>query len=182
MSEIETVLETERLLSRKFIPEDAEFMLQLLNTEGWLKYIGDRKVRTIKEAEAYLLNGPLKSSDHTFPWLRLIALKSNNTPIGLVSLIKREDLEFIDIGFAFLPAFMGLGYAYEIVSETIKFAFEKLHLEKIIAITLPENKSSIRLLEKLGMRVEGDYLNKETKEILLRYCLNVSSLEKISSI
>ncbi len=168
---MEPVLETERLLSRKFTLEDAAFILQLLNTEGWLKYIGDRKVRTIEEAEAYLLNGPLKTNEHTFPWLRLIALKSNNTPIGLVSLIKREDLEFIDIGFAFLPAFMGQGYACEIVSETIKFAFGKLHLEKIIAITLPDNKSSIRLLEKLGMQLEGDYIKKESAEKLLKYGL-----------
>jgi RimJ/RimL family protein N-acetyltransferase len=166
------ILETERLISGEFSLADAAFMLQLLNTEGWLKYIGERNVKTIEQAETYLLNGPLKKNENTFPSLSRVELKSENKPIGLVSLIKREDLEFIDIGFAFLPDYYGKGYAFEMVSEIMKFAFREYKLEKIIAITLPGNLQSISLLEKLGMQVEGEYFKKETAEKLLRYGLS----------
>lgn len=166
------VLETQRLLSGPFTLEDAPFMLNLLNTKGWLKYIGERNVKTLEQAESYLLNGPLKKIEGTFPSLSRIELKSTKKPIGLVSLIKRDDLESIDVGFAFLPEYMGKGYAFEMVNEIMKFAFREYRLEKIIAITLPENLQSIRLLEKLGMRQEGEYVKKETGEVLQLYSLS----------
>lgn len=163
------ILESERLLSGNFTLDDAAFMLQLLNTEGWLNYIGERNVKTPDQAEAYLLNGPLKKSENPFPSLSRVALKSDSIPIGLVSLIKRDDLEFIDIGFAFLPQFMGKGYAFEIVNEILHFAFREYNLEKILAITLPDNIQSIRLLEKLGMKAVGEYYKKETNETLIKF-------------
>lgn len=168
-------IETNRLRSGAFSLEDAEFMLQLLNSEGWLKYIGERNVKTHEQAETYLINGPLRKNENTFPSLSRVVLKSENKPIGLVSLIKRDDLENIDIGFAFLPEYMGRGYAFEMVSEIMQFAFREYKMEKIIAIVLPENLQSIRLLEKLGMKLETEYLKKETDEVLHIYGLSKES-------
>lgn len=165
------ILETERLISGEFTHEDAAFILNLLNTEGWLKYIGERNVKTLEQARTYLLNGPLKNNENPFVSLNRVALKSDNSAIGLVSLIQRDNLPFIDIGFAFLPVYMGNGYAFEIVSEVINYAFREYKLEKILAITLPHNRSSIRIIEKLGMKIETEYIKPETNEILLQYVL-----------
>lgn len=149
------ILETERLILRHFTTEDTPFIIELLNTPGWIQYIGDRGIKTIPDAEQYLQNVPFKSYAANGFGLYMVALKENNTPIGMCGLIKRDTLDHVDIGFAFLPAYIGKGYAYEAAQATLAYAQEELGFEKLQAITLPDNTPSIKLLEKIGMKPQG---------------------------
>jgi RimJ/RimL family protein N-acetyltransferase len=166
------IIATERLLLRPFTLENSDFILELLNTERWIKYIGDRNVKTTEQAREYLENGPLKSYQTNGFGLSLVQLKANNKPIGMCGLIKRDYLDHPDIGFAFLPNYTGKGYAYEVAKRTIQYAMNELQKENILAITLPENSSSIRLLVKLGFKYDKNFITKDTNEELLLYSLN----------
>ena len=151
-----TVLETERLILRQFNTNDAPFILALLNEPSFLRYIGDKKVRTLEDARQYILNGPVASyKQHGFG-LYQVEFKDTHTPIGMCGLLKREELPQPDIGFAFLPDFWSKGLAFEAAAAVLKDARERLQLNRILAIVNPDNEASIRLLEKLGLRFEGD--------------------------
>ncbi len=146
------ILETERLALREFTIGDAKFIIQLLNSQGWLEFIGDRNVKTEEQAVNYLLNGPIKSYRENGFGLSLVETKNDKTPIGMCGLLKREYLENPDIGFAFLPEFTGKGFAYEIVKATMNYAKDVLNISCVLAITVPTNKQSIKLLEKIGLK------------------------------
>src|SRR5262245_16062996 len=148
------VLETERLFLRGFNVGDAEFILALLNEPSFLRYIGDKKVRTVQDAEKYILNGPVASYERHGFGLCLVELKETHTPIGMCGLLKREELPDPDIGFAFLPDFWNKGFAYEATAAVMKDARERLNLERILAITNQDNEASIKLLQKLGLQIE----------------------------
>ena len=150
-----TILETDRLIVRRLELDDAEFILGLLNEPSWLRFIGDKGVRTLDDARDYILNGPVDSYRRFGFGLFLTQQKSDGTPIGLCGLLKRDVLPDVDIGFAFLPAFWGKGYAYEAAAAVLEHGRTALGLNRIVAITNPDNESSIRLLEKLGMRLDG---------------------------
>ena len=146
------VAETNRLLISKFTLKDAPFFLELVNSPIWIKYIGDRKTKTIKEAEERIETGHLKSyKTHGFGFYELLLKAENNKPIGTCGLIKRDTLEYVDVGFAMLPNYESLGLAHEASIEIIKLAKNVFKLVKIIAITTPDNDSSIKLLKKLGL-------------------------------
>ena len=164
-------IETDQLVLRKFTLDDADFIVELLNTEGWLKYIGDRNVRTAGDARVYLENGPLKTYSNDLFGLRLVQLKTGDVPIGMCGLIKRDYLDHFDLGFALLPTYTGRGYALEIAKKVLEYAFDRLHQQKILAITLPGNFSSIRLLVKTGFSYERDFLAPDTNEALSLYSI-----------
>lgn len=157
------ILQTERLILRQLTLSDTPFIIELLNTEGWIKYIGDRNVKTAEQARQYLINGPLKSyADNGFG-LYLVTTKNTYSPIGMCGILKRSYLQYPDLGYAFLPGWAGKGYAVEMVKGVIEFAFNELKLEKILAVTLPENERSARLLLKTGMMFEERFVaNNET--------------------
>lgn len=166
------ILQTERLSLHQLTLTDTPFIIELLNTEGWLKYIGDRNVKTADQARQYLINGPLKSyADNGFGLYR-VTLKNSHTPIGLCGLIKRTYLPYPDIGYAFLPGATGKGYAEEIAKAVILFAFNELQLKKIFAITLPGNLPSVKLLLKTGMRLEESFVEEKSNVILNRYSIS----------
>lgn len=148
------VLETDRLVLRHLSAADAEFILELLNEPSWLRFIGDRGVRTLDDARAYILNGPVSMYERHGVGLYLVESKSDVAPLGICGLIRRETLEDIDIGFAFLPRHWGKGYALESAAAVLEHGRHTVGLRRIVAITSLDNDSSIRLLEKLGMRFE----------------------------
>ncbi|HEX4498507.1 MAG TPA: GNAT family N-acetyltransferase [Thermoanaerobaculia bacterium] len=149
-----TVAETERLTLRRLTAEDAPFMLALLNEPSFLRFIGDRKVRTLEDARSYILKGPAEMYERHGHGLYLTSLKPEGTPIGMCGLIKRDGLDDVDIGFAFLPGFWGKGYAFEAASAVLAYGQAGLALRRIVAITAPDNQSSIRLLERIGLKFE----------------------------
>ncbi|HWJ90667.1 MAG TPA: GNAT family N-acetyltransferase [Flavisolibacter sp.] len=164
------ILETERLILREFSLTDAEFIIELLNSPGWLRFIGDRNVKSTADAEKYLTNGPMKSYKENGFGLSLVERKADGAKIGMCGIIKRANLEYPDIGFAFLPGAGGKGYAFEIARATLEYARNRLQLPKICAITLEENERSIRLLEKLGLRFVRTMRFENSQEELQLYC------------
>lgn len=148
------VIETERLILRGLTVADAEFILALLNEPSFLRYIGDKKVRTAQDAEQYILNGPVASYERHDFGLCLVELKETHTPIGICGLLKRDELPDPDIGFAFLPDFWNKGFAFEAAAAIMKDARERLKLQRILAITNQDNEASIKLLQKLGFHIE----------------------------
>ena len=144
------ILETNRLILAEQTEEDAAFILELMNSPGWLKYIGDRGVKTVEDAEKYIANGAMKSYSQNGFGLYLTRLKNENIPVGICGLIKRPGLAQVDIGFAFLPQYAGKGYGFESASAVMKHAKEVLGLTVIVAITTKDNIPSVKLLEKIG--------------------------------
>ena len=162
------VLDTERLGLRWLSAEDAAFMLELVNDPAWLRFIGDRGVRTLEDARDYILNGPVAMYHRVGFGLCLVELKQRRTPIGICGLIERVGLEDIDIGFAFLPAFCGQGYAYESAAAIMSYARDTVGLNRVVAITAPDNQRSIRLLKKLGLSFENMLrLGEDQPEVML---------------
>ena len=162
------ILETKRLTLREFTSADAQFIIQLLNSPGWIEFIGDRNVRTDEQAINYLLNGPIKSYDENGFGLSLVETKADKKPIGMCGLIKRSHLEHPDIGFAFLPEFTGKGFAYEIANATVVFAKEVLKMPCVLAVTIPTNTASIKLLGKIGLKfIKTISFPNETEELML---------------
>jgi RimJ/RimL family protein N-acetyltransferase len=148
------VHETARLALRLFTAADAAFLVELLNEPSFLRYIGDKGVRTEADACRYLETGPLASyARHGFGLLR-VGLRESGEPVGMCGLLKRDWLDDPDIGFAFRPRFGRRGYALEAASAVLAHARDRLGLRRVVAITTPDNEPSIGLLGKLGFRFE----------------------------
>ena len=149
------VLETERLSLREVAPGDAPFMLELLNSPGFLENIGDRGVRDEDQARAYIEERVLGSyRDHGFG-MWLAAQKSDAAPVGLAGLVRREGLDMPDVGYAFIQKVWGRGYAQEAAAAVLAHARETLAIPKLAAITSPENFASMAVLRKIGFTFHG---------------------------
>lgn len=148
------ILETERLLLRHLDSRDAAFMLELLNEPSWLRYIGDKGIRTLPSAESYIDNGPVEMYSRLGFGLYLVELKEIGERIGICGLIKRQGLDDVDLGFAFLSRFWSKGYAFEAASAVMSYAGSVLKLSRIVAILAHDNHRSGKVLGKLGFRFE----------------------------
>lgn len=169
------IAETTRLIISELSLDDAPFFLKLVNTPNWIKYIGERNLRTVKDAEDYLTNGTLKSyKERGFGFYKL-QRKQDHTTIGICGLIKRDELEDVDMGFAFLPEYEGQGFGYEASIAVLKVAKERFHLKRLVAITLPINVKSIKLLEKLGFMYQKKVNPFEDDEELLLFAKQLDS-------
>jgi RimJ/RimL family protein N-acetyltransferase len=149
-----TVLESQRLVLREFQLDDAEFILQLLNESTFLRFIGDKGVRTLADARDYLLQGPLASYRRFGFGLYLTSLRADGTPIGMCGLVKREGLADVDVGFALRSRYWSRGYAVEAAAAVLDYGTRSLGLGRIVAIANPDNHASIAVLEKIGLRFE----------------------------
>ena len=148
------LIETERLLIDTVTTDDAAFILKLVNSPGWLQYIGDRNVRSLEDARRYIEKNALKSyKERGFGPYKMV-LKNTNTAIGLCGLLKRDILEDVDIGYALLPGYTGHGYAYDAAAGVLAYANKQLGLQRIVAVTSADNVRSLTLLQKLGLRFE----------------------------
>ena len=148
------VTETPRLILRRATLTDAPFILELLNDPDWLRYIGDKGVRNLDDARKYIENGPLAMYARYGFGLFVTELKDGGTPIGLCGLLKRDTLDDVDIGFAFLPAYRARGFAYEAAAAALAWGRRECGLERVLAITSLDNHASGKLLERLGLHFE----------------------------
>lgn len=145
-------LTTDRLVLRALYVGDAEFITELVNTPGWLTFIGDRQVYTVADAVPYIEKIVL-SPDIDY-WV--VTLNDSGEPVGVVSFIKRPHLEHRDIGFAFLPQYGKRGYAFEAAAAVLEEVVRNPGVDAVLATTLKENDGSIRLLERLGLEFDQE--------------------------
>jgi len=161
------VLETQRLILRRFTLEDAAFVVELVNDPAWLANIGDRKVRTLEDARGYLRKGVLAMYERVGFGMYVVTLKESGESIGSCGLIQREELPDVDIGFAFLPRHRGRGFAFESAAAVLEYGTGVIGLKRIVAIVSAKNQPSIRVLEKIGLRFERTIRFGEEEEIPL---------------
>ena len=150
------VLETQRLALRRMVPSDAPFMLDLLNDPAWIRYIGDRGVRTIEGAREYLETRIISAYERLGFGLWMVEHRQERRPMGICGLVKRDALPEVDLGFAFMPQYRGQGYAYESALAVREHATRALGLARLLAITSPVNVDSARLLGRLGFALESE--------------------------
>ena len=150
------VLETDRLVLRRYTLEDAEFVFRLVNDPSWLRFIGDKNVHNLEDARRYLREGPLDMYERYGFGMYRVEERDSGTPAGMCGLIKRDTLPDADVGYAFLPEFRGKGYAFEAASAVLEYGNRVFGLKRILAITSLDNAGSIRVLEKAGMKFERE--------------------------
>lgn len=148
------VLETPRLTLRWLEPADAGFLFELMNDPDWLRHIGDRGIREPADARRYLVEVLLAQCERLGFGLYRVGLRDGDSPIGLCGLVKRDWLDDVDIGFAFLPMARGQGYAREAAAATLDLARARFGFTRVAAIVAPGNAASVRLLERLGLHFE----------------------------
>jgi [ribosomal protein S5]-alanine N-acetyltransferase len=153
---------TSRLYLNPLNPGDTEFIFELLNTEGWIKFIGDRNIQTTEDSQKYIQ----KILDNPDIMLWVAKLKEEEISIGLISFIKRDFLDHHDIGFAFLPAFSGKGYALEATEAVLNHLLQDPAHNTILATVKVDNKASVRLIGKLGFHFSKEIENEEEKLLL----------------
>lgn len=149
-----TIIETDRLRLRRLTPEDAEFILRLLNEPSFIQNVGDKGVRTLADSRSYIVNGPIASYEKFGFGLWLMESRETNLPVGICGLLKRDALDDVDIGYALVPEFWSKGYALESTLGVMSYARKTLGLKRVLAITSADNQSSIRLLNKIGFQFE----------------------------
>jgi RimJ/RimL family protein N-acetyltransferase len=147
-------LETPRLTLRRLEFDDAPFLVALLNEPSFIENIGDRGVRSIDDAHRYLREGPMAMYERCGFGLWHTARKSDGAAIGMCGLLRRDTLPDVDLGYAFLPAYWGRGYAYEAAAAVLRLGTARFGLERVIGVVSEGNAGSIRVLEKLGMSFE----------------------------
>lgn len=162
-------IKTERLVLSPIQESDSYFILELVNSEGWLTFIGDRGVSNEKDSANYIQK--IVSDKNIHYWV----VHRKTEKLGIITLIKRENLPFYDIGFAFLPDIQGKGYAFEAANAVLQSIIETSSYNSIMATTIPNNHSSIRLIEKLGL----SFYKTESKngELSCLYCLDLNKVK-----
>lgn len=168
-------IKTERLTIRPLTTHDDTFILALLNTPGWLEFIGDRQIHSRADAQKYIVEKIHKNYEEYGIGLQLVFLELIQKPIGICGLIKRDGLEDLDIGFAFLPEYFGSGYAFEAAKASLDYGFSQLKCNRIVAITTENNIRSRNLLEKIGLVFEKFFFMDGDPDELMLYGLNQSS-------
>jgi len=159
---MQSPLYSERLSITALSIADAKFICELVNTEGWLKFIGDREIHSPEDAESYIQK-IIDSSDISY-WV--VRLRQEDTPTGIISLIKRDHLEHHDIGFAFLPSFTNNGYAYEAAKIVLNHFIDNTEHLFVFGVTVIENIASIGLLKKLGFQFQKEIEVKKEKALV----------------
>lgn len=150
----DVIARTERLSLRRMTEDDAPFILELLNDDAFHRYIGDRGVRTIDDARVYLRDRTIAPYEQLGYGMYLVERQGDGAPLGVCGLVKRDTLEHADIGFAFLPAARGTGYARESAQAVLEHARADCGIDHLLAIVSPDNAASVRLLERLGFVFE----------------------------
>ena len=157
-----TVLETDRLLLSPLSYDDCEFIFELVNEPSFKRFVGDKKVASADDARRYLRDGPIDNYERYGYGLYLVTLKDSGERVGICGLLRRQQFEDPDLGFAFLERFHNSGYASESTKAVLAWAFDTLKFSRVIAIADRQNAPSVRILDKLGfayiedVRMRGD--------------------------
>lgn len=163
------IVKTNRLLLREASTDDSEFILKLINEPAWHEFISKHSIDTIEKASEYI-EQKMKAMYQTLGFGLWVVEKTDDaTPIGICGLLKRDSLQYIDLGFAFLADYWGQGFALEASIGCLKYASNEIKSQKILAITDPSNTRSVKLLEKAGFIYESNFSHPGSDEILSLY-------------
>lgn len=165
----EAKIETERLILEPVKLEDAAFIFELMNCPKFIRFIGDRNINSIEDAEKYILIKMLPQYIRLGYGNFIIQLKSENRKIGTCGIFDRDGMEGLDLGYALLPEHEGKGYAFEAASKILELAFEHYNTDVVFAITSKSNERSIHLIKKLGMKFKDEMYLPDDPELLYRF-------------
>jgi RimJ/RimL family protein N-acetyltransferase len=163
------VCRTERLRLRDLTADDAAFVMELVNEPAWLRFIGDRNVHSLDDARGYIARGPVASYAKNGFGLWAVELSATGEAIGMCGLLRRQTLEHVDMGFAFLSHHWGHGYARESAAAVVARAREFHHLPRLLAVTDLDNLPSQKVLTSVGFRYDKLIHWTETGEDLALY-------------
>jgi len=147
---MQNAIRSKRLTLTQLSPGDEDFIYELVNTPEWIRFIGDRNVKTTKDAQAFVRR--IIDNPNVNYWV--VRKQAPLIPIGIVSFVKRDYLDFFDVGFAFLPSYAKQGFAYEATATFLQNVARENSTPKILATTIKENSNSIALLKKLGFQFD----------------------------
>ena len=151
------IIETERVSIHALTLKEDAFIFRLMNSSTWLKYIGDRNIRTKEDARNYLQNGPIKSYEAYGVGMYGVKLKEAQEFIGICGLVKRDFLDNFDFGYAFLPEYAGKGLAFEASKAVLDYLAANRIINRVVAFTTENNGRSLKLLEKLEFQFEHPF-------------------------
>ncbi|GLX80004.1 alanine acetyltransferase [Thalassotalea insulae] len=172
-SPVSVSIDTPQLIMRLLNESDAPMILELLNEPAFITHIGDKGVRDLNGALNYINSGPLKMQKELGFSLYCCQLKSNNEAIGISGLIKRDGVEYPEVGFGFLARYCGQGFGYQSSKAVMEHAKQQLGITRLQAICNPDNTASIALLTKLAFQYTGNIvLPGQTKRVKLFDNLN----------
>lgn len=148
------IVQTPRLTLRVFTLDDAALMRDVLNAPDFIRFVGDRGVHTLEQARQHITEKVLASQSENGFSMYHVSLRETGEAIGACGLIKRPGLDDVDIGYGFLPAFYGKGYASECANAVIQYARDVLGMRRVVGIVAPDHEASIHVLENAGLRFE----------------------------
>lgn len=166
---------SKRLALREATLADAEFYLRLMNEPAWHQFIYQHEMNTTEKIVEYLEQKVIPAYQTLGFGFWVVELQDEKHPIGICGFIKRDTLEHADLGFAFLKSHWGKGYAFEAAEASLNYAKSNLNEDKILAITLPENSRSSRLLERLGFELESNFSHPGSDEVLSLFSIDISA-------
>jgi [ribosomal protein S5]-alanine N-acetyltransferase len=172
MPNIVTSIKTKRLTLRSFSLDDAPFIHELLNDPDWIRFIGDRGIRTLDDARRQISEKYMAAYARDGFGLMLVVRNADGASVGMCGLIRRVGLDDVDIGFAFLPRYRGQGIALEAARAALAHGRDVLKLTRVVGITLPANAASISLMEKIGLTFESQVTLPNDPETLHLYGIN----------
>ena len=169
-----SILETDRLILSELKTKDAKFIHKLYNDQDFINYIGDKGIHSVQDAVRFINTGPKQSYKNHGYGLYLVKLK-DETSIGVCGLLKRDDLDLPDIGFAILPDYRRMGFIYEASKAVIEDGKNRLYFDSLFAITTPDNIGSINLLKKLGFTLKDIIKRDKNNEPIQLYAIYLDS-------
>ena len=146
---------TTRLRLREFVLADAPFVLLLLNDPDFIRFIADKRVRSLVQAQQYLADGPLASYAANGFGLWCVERLCDGQPVGMCGLIRRHNVPDVDVGYAFMPAARGYGYAVEAAAAARAYGLGELGLPRVVGFIDPANLASARVLQAIGLQSQG---------------------------
>lgn len=163
------IIETERLILRELSMADVEDMLRLHSNQQVQKYTGEDTITSLEGIYLKIKEKTDEYEHHGYGrWATL--LKDGLQFVGWAGLSYLPEFDEIDLGYRFLPEYWGLGIATEASHAILTYGFDTLNIRRIIAIAMPENKASIRVMEKLGMQFEKYAPYEAGEEDAVWYC------------
>ena len=148
------MLETTRLLLRPSTLADAQNLLILNSDPDVVRYTGDGRLQNLFEAEELIKTKTIPQFN-LYRMGRFSTLLKDGTYLGWCGLKYHPETDEVDLGYRFMKKYWGLGYATEAAKACLEYGFSTLKLKKIIAQAMPDNKASIKVIQKLGMTFVG---------------------------